>query len=96
MNIKGIGPSKVINLYSQNKRVESKEIKELKNVQKDSVQISTEGRSLSSLSIEDNLENRSKRIEEIKEAIEKGTYKPSSKEIAKKIIEAIKGEKSNE
>lgn len=88
MKINGIGPTKVINLYSQNKKVEAKDAKEFK---KDSVEISSAGKSLSSLSMDKSLENSAEKIEKIKNSLTQGTYKPSSEQIARKMLDIIKG-----
>jgi negative regulator of flagellin synthesis FlgM len=88
MKVNGIGTNKVINLYSQNRKVETKEVKEVK---RDSLEISSAGRSLSSLSTAGNFENSAEKIEAIKKSISQGTYKPSSEQIAKKIMDTIKG-----
>lgn len=88
MNVNGIGPSKVINLYNNNKKVEAKEIKEVK---KDSIEISSVGKSLSSYIADEKVGNSPEKIEAVKRAISQGTYKPSSEEIAKRIAATIKG-----
>jgi negative regulator of flagellin synthesis FlgM len=88
MNINGIGPSKVINLYNNNKKIEPKEIKEVK---KDSVEISNAGKSLISFLADENLVSSSERVEAVKNAISQGTYKPSSEAIAKKMAATLKG-----
>lgn len=88
MKINGIGPTKVVNLYNQNKKQEARDVKEVK---KDTLEISSAGKSLSSLSSDKNFENSPEKIEAIKKAISQGTYKPSSEQIAKKMLETIKG-----
>jgi negative regulator of flagellin synthesis FlgM len=88
MKINGIGANKVINLYSVNKRQEAKETKEIK---KDSLEISSAARSLSSLSAPDSFEGSPERIEAVKKALSEGTYKPDGRLIANKIMDRIKG-----
>lgn len=88
MKINGIEPNKVINLYSTIKR---ENVKESKEVKKDSLEISSVARSLSSLAASDPFESSPERIEAVKKAISNGTYKPNGKLIASKIIDKIKG-----
>lgn len=88
MKINGVGPSKVVNLYNNNKKVENKKSVEQK---KDSLEISSAGKNLSAMSIDKNFVTSPERLEEIKKAIAQGTYKPSSKQIADKMIDVIKG-----
>lgn len=88
MKINGVGPSKIVNLYNNNKKVESKKEVEQK---KDSLEISTAGKSLSTMSLDKNYVTSPEKLEEIKKSIAQGTYKPSSKQIADKMIDIIKG-----
>ncbi|WP_125152123.1 flagellar biosynthesis anti-sigma factor FlgM [Clostridium rectalis] len=82
-------PSKVLSLYGENKKsIQSKKVGEVKS--KDSIQISSVGKSLSSYSIEDKFINSKEKLEKLKEAIKNGTYNRDSKVIAKKIIDCIK------
>jgi negative regulator of flagellin synthesis FlgM len=87
MKINGVNPSKGVEFYSNN----------IKNVQKkaevskkDSIQISSLGKSLSSYSLDDKFINSSENIEKIKGQISNGTYSRDSKLVAGKIIEEIK------
>jgi negative regulator of flagellin synthesis FlgM len=90
MKVNGVGPSNIVNLYNENKNKISKKSEVFKS---DSVQISSEGRSLSNLSVESSNVNISdpKRVETVRNQIEQGTYKPNSKLIAQKMLDAIKG-----
>jgi negative regulator of flagellin synthesis FlgM len=87
MKINGIGPSKVISIYNNNNRVTSK--KEAV-VQKDSLEISSAGRSLSSFALDGNYVNSPEKLEALKTQISQGTYKPDAKHIAQKMIDIIK------
>jgi negative regulator of flagellin synthesis FlgM len=88
MKVNGVGPSKVVNLYNNNKRVESKGKVEQK---KDSLEISQAGKSLSAMGLDKNYVSSPEKLEEIKKAIAGGTYKPSSAQIAKKMMDTVKG-----
>ena len=90
MKINGIGLNNIINVYNENKNKISKSIELAKS---DSVQISSEGRSLSKLGVGNSTVNISdpKRVETIRNQIEQGIYKPNSKLIAQKMLDAIKG-----
>jgi flagellar biosynthesis anti-sigma factor FlgM len=87
MNINSIGPNKVINLYNNNKKVQTKEVAAVKS---DSVEISTAGKNLVSFLGED-IGNSPEKIEAVKRAVAQGTYKPSSEAIAKRMMSTIKG-----
>lgn len=88
MKINGITPSKVISIYSVSKK---EAVKETKNREGDKIEISSLGKSLSSLSLEGNLQCSDKRIEQLRNEISNGTYKPDSKLVAQKMINLIKG-----
>ena len=88
MKINGIGPSSIVNKYNDNKMKVTKSAGVEKN---DTVQISTEGRTLSNLSIDTNYGSSPEKIESIKQQISQGTYKPNSKLIAQKMVDVIKG-----
>ena len=88
MKINGVDPSKVVNLYSNNvKSVQKK----TEVSQKDSVQISSLGKNLSSYSLEDKFVNSNEKIEKLKNQISNGTYSRDSKLVAGKILEEMKG-----
>lgn len=88
MKINGVGVNKIINLYNNNKKVA--ENNSVKN-NKDRIEISSLGKSLSSLSVEENFENSTEKLEKIKNQISQGTYKADSTQTAKKMIDIIKG-----
>lgn len=88
MKINGIIPSKVISIYSDHKKVADKNSTIGK---KDSLEISSEGRNLSSYAIDNKFENSAQKVENVKIQINQGTYKPNSKAIANKMIDIMKG-----
>ncbi|EJO5346088.1 flagellar biosynthesis anti-sigma factor FlgM [Clostridium botulinum] len=90
MNINRVGITNNINAYNANKKVAAKE--EVKSV-KDKIQISNVGKSLTAYSLDDKFLNeneRLKRINTIKDKIEKGTYEIDSKLIAEKLLNIAK------
>ncbi|QBD87562.1 flagellar biosynthesis anti-sigma factor FlgM [Clostridium tetani] len=90
MKIGGIGSNSAINSYDRNKNtLDNRKVNNDKK--KDSIEISSLGKSLSKYSIEDDKIDREKRIETIREEISKGTYNIHSKYIAKGLIDAMKG-----
>ncbi|BDR72900.1 hypothetical protein K144316041_16080 [Clostridium tetani] len=90
MKIGGIGSNSAINSYDRNKNtLDNRKVNNDKK--KDSIEISSLGKSLSKYSIEDDKIDREKRIETIREEISKGTYNINSKYIAKGLIDAMKG-----
>lgn len=87
MKINGVNPSKVVNLYSN----------QVKNVgkktevsQKDSIQISSLGKNLSSYSLDDKFVNSNEKIEKLRNEVANGTYSRDSKLVASKILEEMK------
>lgn len=88
MKINGVAPSKVISIYGVNKK---SEVVETKKLNSDRIEISNVGKSLSNLSLDNNLQCSEKRIEEIRNEISKGTYKPDARLVAQKMIDIIKG-----
>lgn len=89
MDVKSIGSSrKIVNLYSDNKKVVSKEKIEGR---KDSIEISSLAKGLRNMDIDDiNIDN-TKKIEAIKINLDNGTYKPNSRTLAKSIWDNMKG-----
>ncbi|RMC99086.1 flagellar biosynthesis anti-sigma factor FlgM [Clostridium autoethanogenum] len=88
MKINGINSSKLVNFYNRN-NVE-KSLKSESN-SKDSIHISSIGKSLSPYSLDDKFVNSKERVESIKKSVANGTYKVDSKLVAQKIIDNIKG-----
>ncbi|ENK1242732.1 flagellar biosynthesis anti-sigma factor FlgM [Clostridium botulinum] len=90
MKINGVGVTNSINAYNANKKViEKEEVKSLK----DKIEISNVGKKLTTYSLDDKFLNEKERVERInniKDKIEKGTYKVDSKLIAKKMLNNIK------
>lgn len=89
MKINGISSSKLVSLY--NKKNVGKSLKSEVNC-KDSIHISSIGKSLSPYSLDDKFINSKERVESIKKSVENGTYKVDSRLVAQKIIDNIKGE----
>ena len=88
MKINGASLNNVVNLYSNNKKVSDKNSVK---TSKDSIQISSLGKSLSTLAIDEKSENSAEKIESLRTQISKGTYKADSSLTAKKMIDIIKG-----
>lgn len=88
MKVSGAGINKILNLYkSNNKAAEKKAVK----TDKDTIELSSLGKSLSSFKAEEELINSKEKIERLQKEISKGTYNPNSKLIAKGIIDHMKG-----
>ncbi|MGM9974015.1 MAG: flagellar biosynthesis anti-sigma factor FlgM [Clostridiaceae bacterium] len=88
MNIKGIGSNNIISLYSN---VQKKQENVASEVKQDTIELSSLGRSLSSIDMQDINVNNDIRVARIKEEISKGTYNIDSKLTAQGILDAIKG-----
>jgi negative regulator of flagellin synthesis FlgM len=88
MKINGASLNKIVNLYSNNKKVNDKKAVKSSN---DSIQISSLGKSLSVLGVEGNYENSPEKIEKLRNQISQGTYKADSSLTAKNMIDIIKG-----
>lgn len=88
MKINPMNPTKVTNLYNaQSKKVATPKVAQ----QNDSIEISSAGKSLSLYSLDDDFKASDKKIAQLKTQVENGTYNKSSKLIADKIFEAMKG-----
>lgn len=88
MKLNSISIGKVIPLYNNTKKVEQKK----DNIKvKDSVQISKAGRNLSSYYIDDIDTELEKKVQDVKNRINNGTYKVSSRLVAKKMLDIMKG-----
>lgn len=83
------GVNNVINFYKSNtiSPINKKE----SIVKGDTIELSKVAKRLNDYSIESLDCNNSEKVEKIKEKIENGTYKVSSQELAKSIIDNIKG-----
>ncbi|MEW8956208.1 flagellar biosynthesis anti-sigma factor FlgM [Clostridium sp.] len=88
MDIKAVGVSKVVNLYRDNNKMNKSSKIEKKG---DTLEISPLAKKLSGLSIDDINIDKTKEIERIKEEIKKGSYNIDSKDLARKIINSMKG-----
>jgi negative regulator of flagellin synthesis FlgM len=88
MKINGVTPSKVISIYSATKK---SDVKETQKAKADSIEISSLGKSLSNMSLEDNFQVSEKRIEEIRNSVTQGTYKPDARLVAQRMMNLIKG-----
>ncbi|MBO3446327.1 flagellar biosynthesis anti-sigma factor FlgM [Clostridium sp. CCUG 7971] len=88
MKIGSINQRVIENIYKSNK-VEEKAIK---NEKIDTIQISDLGKYLSEVNNKKEEINIEK-VNELKKKIDNGTYRIDSKDIAKKIIEHMRGEK---
>lgn len=88
MNINPINPNKVVNFYnSQSKKVDTSKVDKVT----DSIEISSVGKNMSLYSLEDDFTSSDKKIEQLKNQVENGTYNKSSKLIADKIFDSMKG-----
>lgn len=88
MNINGINSNNVINLYSKNKNRVS-QTKKVNNVS-DRIEISKLGKSLTNYTLEGVNVDNSKKIQELKNQINKGTYNVDAKLTARSILDTIK------
>ena len=88
MNIKGIGSNNITNLYAN---VQKKQENIASEVKGDTIELSSLGKSLSSMDFEEYDINNDIRIARIKEEISKGTYNIDGKLTAQGILDAIKG-----
>lgn len=89
MKIYSIRTNNMINVYKQQKFYEK--TSEAKNEIKDKVEISDTAKYLNKI-VSDNENIDIDKIDEIRNRISQGTYSVDSKDLAKKMIEVIKGE----
>ena len=89
MKINSVNTNNMINAYSKQKQYVKTE--NLNKVSKDKVEISEEAKYLSKIN-SDNENINIDKVNEIKKKIQDGTYNINSRNIAQKIINAIKGD----
>lgn len=94
MNINGINSNNVINFYSKNKNRVS-QTKEVNNVS-DRIEISKLGKRLTNYTLEGVNVDNSKKIQELKNQINNGTYNVDAKLTARSILDTIKENGLNE
>jgi len=87
MKIDGVKPN-VISMY---KKTTPKTEPKVTVAKRDTVEISSEGKNLSALSLNDKSVNSKEKIEAIKNKVMNGTYNVDSKLTAKRMIDAMKG-----
>jgi negative regulator of flagellin synthesis FlgM len=88
MKINAIAPSNMINAYNDAKK---KITKNEEITKKDSLEISAEARNLNSISADSIRENSASKIEAIKNQVKQGTYNPSSRLVAQRMMAMING-----
>ncbi|MFU0823707.1 flagellar biosynthesis anti-sigma factor FlgM [Clostridium sp.] len=87
MKVTRASVNKVINMYEINK----KQIEKTKEIaKKDTLEISSLGKTLSSFAEEGIISMPNAKLEKIRDEISKGTYKVDARLVAKKMIEAMK------
>ncbi|WP_042275392.1 flagellar biosynthesis anti-sigma factor FlgM [[Clostridium] dakarense] len=89
MKIGSINQRVIENIYKSNKVGE----KVIKKERTDTIQISDLGKYLSEVSNNPKEEINIEKVNELKKKINNGTYRIDSKDIAKKIIEHMRGDK---
>ena len=90
MRINSVNTSNVISLYNSTKKIQGNNEKTEK---KDSIQLSDTAKNLSSLNLDGDFGSSDKKIQEIKNAISNGTYKPDGRVIAENIMKIMKERK---
>lgn len=88
MKVDNIGINKVVNLYKTNSRqIEKSSV----SISKDTIELSSLGKSLSLYNGEQDMVNSKEKILRLQKEISDGTYKPISKLVAQSIIDNMKG-----
>ncbi|EGT4012760.1 flagellar biosynthesis anti-sigma factor FlgM [Clostridioides difficile] len=91
MDIKNVSSNIVVNNYLKNTSG-IKKVEEVKKIYKtDKIELSKFAKEMASVSNMSDENIRNKKVDEIKNALENGTYKIKPKEIAKKMIEDMRG-----
>lgn len=88
MKINRVAPSKITNVYGKNKMSKSTNVNK---TQKDTLQISDVGKSLSAYSSNIKGPSSKEKIERLRMEVSKGTYNKDSKLIAEKMFKIMKG-----
>lgn len=91
MKINGINSQNIINAYNKINDTKVKSINE--NTKKDSIEISSIGKSLMNYSLDNFNINRDKNIEAIKYEVNNGTYNVDAKLTAQSMLDYIRGNK---
>ncbi|WP_058953747.1 flagellar biosynthesis anti-sigma factor FlgM [Clostridium tyrobutyricum] len=89
MKINGINSNNIINLYREGSKTKDLTAKA---ENRDSIQISSMGKRLSSYMLDDKSIDSKDKVESIKKAISNGTYKVDAKLVAQKILDTMKGQ----
>ena len=88
MKITGISSNDYLSINNNSKKsVEKKST----SVEKDRLEISTVGKSLSSYSTDGNFGVSNEKLQSIRNQVSSGTYNKDSKLVAQKLIDAMKG-----
>ena len=91
MDIKNVSSNIVVNNYLKNTSG-IKKVEEVKKINKTyNIELSKFAKEMASVSNMSDENIRNKKVDEIKNALENGTYKIKPKEIAKKMIEDMRG-----
>lgn len=91
MDIKNVSSNIVVNNYLKNTSG-VKKVEEVKKTSKtDKIELSKFAKEMASVSNMSDETIRNKKVDEIKNALENGTYKIKPEEIAKKMIEDMRG-----
>lgn len=88
MNIKGVGYVNGINYYN---RIASNKVNQMDKIETlDRIELSKEGKLLNDYRIDESIYDNSKKVENIKNMIQNGTYNCDAKLIAKGMLDSIK------
>ncbi|MCC0648000.1 MULTISPECIES: flagellar biosynthesis anti-sigma factor FlgM [unclassified Clostridioides] len=91
MDVKNVSSNIVVNNYLKN-TLGVKKVEEVQKTSKtDKIELSKFAKEMASISNMSDETIRNKKIDEIKNALENGTYKIKPEEIAKKMIEDMRG-----
>jgi len=89
MNIKGISYTNIINQYN---KVASNKINKLEKVEvSDRIELSREAKILSNYKLDENAYDNSKKVIEIKNKIQNGTYNVNSNLLSKELVNTMRG-----